>query len=127
MTELAVTPIYAGLIALLFLFLSARVIRYRRVNKLSVGDEGDRMLLKLMRVQANCAEYAPFGLLLLTLAELQSAPSWVLHVLGLMLLAGRLAHAYGMSRFKQDYRFRAFGMIATLSMLFVSALVLIIL
>ena len=126
MPILVATPIYAGALALLFLYLSARVIIYRRTKRLSVGDEGDRMLLKRMRVQANCAEYAPFGILLLALIELQSAPIWALHGLGLMLLVGRIAHAYGMSSHPQDYRFRTIGMVLTLLMLAFSALKLLV-
>jgi len=90
-----VTPIYAALLALLFLGLSARVITYRRSNLLSLGDEGDKGLLKRMRAQANCAEYVPIGILLLLLLELTGAPLWLLHALGLSFTAGRLLHAYG--------------------------------
>lgn len=92
---LIITPIYAGLIALLFIALSARVILYRRANNISLGDQGDKALLKRMRVQANCAEYAPIGLVLLLICEVLGAPRWVVHLLGLMLLSGRLAHAFG--------------------------------
>ena len=42
---LTITPIYAGLIALLFIVLSTRVIFYRRANLISTGDQGDKALL----------------------------------------------------------------------------------
>ena len=86
---ISVTPIYAGLIALLFLVLSFRVVGARRSTKTSVGDGGNEVMLKRMRVQANCAEYAPIGLILLALAELQGMPMVWLHLFGAMLLAGR--------------------------------------
>jgi uncharacterized membrane protein YecN with MAPEG domain len=94
---LEITSLYAGLLALLFLWLSARVIVYRRGNKISMGDHGDNSLLKRMRAQGNCAEYAPFGVLLLALVEMSGAPNVAVHLLGLMLLSGRALHAWGFS------------------------------
>lgn len=119
---ITVTPIYVALLALLLLVLSARVILYRREKKLSLGDEGDRQLLKRMRAQANCAEYAPMGLLLLLVAELQGAPAVALHPLGLTLLAGRVVHGIGLSSNPQNTIFRQVGMVLTLSMIGLTAL-----
>ena len=119
---LSVTPIYAALLALLFLVLSTRVILYRRQHRLSLGDAGDTSLLKRMRAQANCAEYAPFGVLLLLLAELQGAPGVALHGLGAMLLAGRVLHGYGFSARPPVMLLRVLGMLLTLTMLGVAAL-----
>ena len=86
--SLSITPLYGGLIGLLLVSLSVRVILRRRSAHVSLGDGEDKNLLKRMRVQANCAEYAPIGLILLAMAELQGAPGWVVHLLGLMLLGG---------------------------------------
>ena len=119
---LSVTPLYAGLIALIFIILSTRVITYRRKHRLSVGDAGDKKLLKRMRAQANCAEYAPIGLLLLLLAELQGAPHLVLHALGLMLFAGRFMHGYGFSQSPGIMPLRVGGMALTLIMIVLTAL-----
>ncbi len=119
---LPVTALYAALIALLFLGLSARVILYRRSHRLSLGDAGDPALLQRMRVQANCAEYAPFGLLLLALAEAQGGPAVALHLLGLTLLAGRVLHAYGFAQEPQNMGLRVAGMALTLTMIAVTAL-----
>ena len=77
---LTVTPIYAGLLVMLFFILSARVIQRRISARISVGDGDDKDLRKRMRVQANCAEYAPFGILLLLIVELQGTPVWTLHL-----------------------------------------------
>ena len=77
---LTITPIYAALIVLLFLGLSWRVILYRRANRLSLGDTGDKNLLKRMRAQANCAEYAPLALLLMVMSELMGSPAVALHL-----------------------------------------------
>ncbi|MEQ8896333.1 MAG: MAPEG family protein [Roseovarius sp.] len=119
---LTITPIYAGLLALLLVFLSFRVIFYRLSAKISLGDGEDKALRKRIRVQANCVEYAPFGALLLLLAELQGAPLWALHLLGLTLLAGRLLHAYGLGSTPQIPRLRQAGMVLTFTMFTATAL-----
>lgn len=69
-----VTPFYAGFLALLYIALSARVIKHRRSARISLGDGNDVALQQKIRVQSNCAEYAPIGIVLLLLAELQGAP-----------------------------------------------------
>jgi uncharacterized protein len=105
-----ITALYAGLLAPLFIFLSVRVIRARRGAKVGVGDGGDKELLRRMRVQANFAEYAPFTLLLLALAESLDISVWLLHLAGLTLLAGRMSHAYGVSQTPENFKFRVNGM-----------------
>ncbi|WP_137702201.1 MAPEG family protein [Marimonas lutisalis] len=119
---LTVAPIYAGFLALLLVALSFGVIRARLKARVSVGDGGDKGVVKSMRAQANLAEYAPMGLILLAFAELQGAPVWALHVLGATLLAGRAMHAYGFSRSPQIVPMRQFGMVLTFLMLTVAAL-----
>ena len=119
---LAITPLYAALVTLLFLALSARVVRYRRANLISLGDKGDKEMLKRIRAQANCAEYAPIGILLLLLCELQGAPAFALHLLGLALLGGRVLHAVGFSATPQKMPLRFVGMVLTFTMLVLSAL-----
>lgn len=119
---LTITPLYAALVALVFLVLSARVIFYRRANLISLGDKGDNEMLKRMRAQANCAEYAPIGLLLLLLSELAGAPVLALHLLGLALLGGRVLHAVGFSATPQKMRLRVGGMMLTLTMILLSGL-----
>ena len=119
---LAITPIYAALTALIFLALSWRVILYRRANLISLGDTGDKNLLKRMRAQANCAEYAPIALLLMLMTELAGAPAVALHLLGLAIVAGRILHAYGFASTPQKIRLRQIGMLLTLLAIALSAL-----
>lgn len=119
---LTIAPLYAGLIALLYIYLSVRVIGRRRDARISVGDAGDPDMFKRIRVQGNCAEYAPLGLILLGMAELQGAPGWVLHLLGLMLLSGRVLHAWGLGHTPQVVNARIAGMVLTFSMLGLCAL-----
>ena len=79
---LKIIPIYAALLALLFLALSVRTLRLRRSLKISVGHAGNTQMLRAMRAHANFAEYVPLGLLLLTLVELHGdRNAWVLHAI----------------------------------------------
>ncbi|UWR14148.1 MAPEG family protein [Sulfitobacter sp. M368] len=119
---LSITPIYAALIVLLFLVLSWRVILYRRAHRLSLGDTGDKNLLKRMRAQANCAEYAPLALLLMVMSELMGSPAVALHLMGLTLVAGRVLHALGFAATPQKIILRQLGMLLTLLMMAVTAL-----
>ena len=121
--ELTVTPIYSVLIVFLYLGLCARVIAYRRSHLVSLGDNDDAVLRTRIRAQGNCAEYAPLGLVLLLIAELQGSSLLVLNVLGVMLLAGRVLHAMAFGDTRMNLNFRAPGMVLTLSMIGLSALV----
>jgi len=119
---LIITPIYAGLIALLFLAISYRVVLGRRNLRISVGHADDKDMEKRMRVQANCAEYAPIGIILLAMAEMQGMPGWLVHVSGLALLVGRMLHAFGLGSTPQVPFLRVWGMYLTVGMIFVTAI-----
>ena len=108
-----ITPIYAAALALLLITLSARVIAYRRANQLGLGDHGDKGLLKRMRAQANCAEYVPMGVVLIALVELQNGGTFWVHAIGLLLLAGRIAHGVGFSARPPIMQLRITGMMLT--------------
>lgn len=119
---LTITSLYAALTVGIFLVLSFRVILYRRSAHISLGDTGDKNLLKRMRAQANCAEYAPLALILLAVSELNGAPAIALHLMGIALVAGRAIHAIGFASTPQKIILRQIGMLLTLGMLALSAL-----
>jgi len=112
-----ILPLYAALLALLFVVLSVRTLRLRHGLRIAVGDAGDERMLRAMRVHANFAEYVPLCLFLLYLLEAQGAAAWYLHVLGACLLAGRLVHAFGVSHVRENFRYRIVGMTLTLGVL----------
>jgi len=91
-----ITALYAGLFALWFLFLSARVVLYRRHARIGIGSGGDKEMSRRMRVHGNAAEYLPLALLLMLLLELNTALIWPLHVAGVVLIAARALHAWGL-------------------------------
>lgn len=119
---ISITPLYAGLLGLLFIYLSYRVIIVRRGERISLGDGDSPDMAYRIRAQANCAEYAPLGLILLAMAELQGAPIWVVHMFGLMLLTGRLIHGWALSQRPQNLKGRTYGMMLTLMMITISSI-----
>ena len=112
---LVVTPIYAGLLGLLLFALSAMVIKARIRAGVSIGDGSDAELAHAIRAQGNFAEYAPMGVVLLALAELQGAPFVALHALGAVLFLGRALHAFGLTRRNDLHPARKIGMVLTFS------------
>ncbi|MCX8501913.1 MAG: MAPEG family protein [Alphaproteobacteria bacterium] len=117
-----ITPIYAALLGLVYVFLTLRTIRQRRRFKISLGDSGIPQLQRAIRVHANFAEYVPFTLLLIYFAEENAAPKLLILVLGLLLFCGRLIHAWGVSRNPEIFQFRVLGMVATLTTVIIAAL-----
>jgi len=122
--KMNVVPIYAALLALLFVALSMRTLRMRRSLRIAVGDAGNEALLRAMRVHANFAEYVPLALLLAFFAENRGARPLVIHGLCVCLVIGRCIHAYGVSHVKENFRFRVFGMAMTFFSIIAAAITL---
>jgi hypothetical protein len=101
-----VTAFYAGLLALLFLVLSARVIQFRQ-RGISLGDGGDPRMLRLIRGHGNFAEYVPLILVMMVILEAGRTPVWLLHALGITLLLARMLHGFALS-FTDRFRFGRF-------------------
>ncbi|MCC6471289.1 MAG: MAPEG family protein [Alphaproteobacteria bacterium] len=117
-----ITLLYAGLATLLLLVLSIHVIRLRWRYLVGLGDGGQPVLARAIRVHANFVEYTPIGLILLFLIERAGYASWVLHALGAALVVGRLAHAWGLARDDGPSIGRALGFTLTFGMLLAGAL-----
>ena len=109
-----VTPLYAGLLALLLLVLSIRVIRRRGSEKIFIGDGGNTSMSRVIRGHANFTEYVPLALLLMLMLEMSHFSIYVLHGLGIVLLIARLLHGYALS-FTSQFMF---GRVAGASLTF---------
>ncbi len=118
---LSITPLYAMPLVILFIAVSSRVIRYRRANSIPLGDAADRELLSRVRAQANCAEYMPFGLLLVMMAERAGAPVLGLHIVGVTLALGRIIHAAHLSYLRTIYGLRVLAITMTFASYLVAA------
>jgi uncharacterized protein len=117
-----ITTLFAGLLALLFIVLSLRVIGARRGARVAIGDGGDKTLARRARVHANFAEYTPMGLLLMGFAESGGAAKMQIWMAGSLLLIGRVIHACGVSQEKEVLMFRVAGMAMTFAAIGSSAL-----
>ena len=117
-----VITVYVPIFALLYVILSLNVIKTRRREKVGLGSGGNRAVERAMRVHANFAEYVPLTLLLLLVLEQSGANAVLLHGLFLILLAGRMLHAWGVSQQDENFRFRVSGMAMTFTVIIASSL-----
>jgi len=123
MTIMPVTLAAAGILGLMYLYLSARVVMARGSSKITIGDgavgnvtmgnEAEASRLQVAcRVHANFSEYVPVALVLMGGIEMAGASHWFMMLLAIVLIAGRVAHPVGMYR-KVPNPFRAGGAVAT--------------
>jgi uncharacterized membrane protein YecN with MAPEG domain len=122
---MSITSFYAAILGLGFVTLSVLTLRLRRKFKIPLGDGGNKQLLRAIRVHSNFAEYVPFSVMLIFMVESQNAPSFLIHLLGICLLMGRLSHAWGVSQNTENYKFRVFGMAMTFTTFVISSMYLI--
>ena len=116
-----VMPLYAGLLGLLFIVFTMRVGLVRLSSKISLGDGGDKDLLKRIRGQGNFTETVPIALLLLILMEACGATDVWLHSLGTALVLGRLSHYLQITGIIKPLLFRSGGMMATIATVLVAS------
>lgn len=119
-----ITIVYAGVLALVYVFLTARVIHGRYTGRIGMGTGGDEAFARKVRVHGNFAENAPFALLLLFLVDYSQYSPIIIHILGIALVTGRLFHARGLSGSAGASFGRAAGMILTLLVIAVCAVLL---
>jgi uncharacterized membrane protein YecN with MAPEG domain len=70
-------------------------MRVRR--DIAFGDNGDVNIARVVRAQANFAEYVPLALLMMGFLEVTRFSIYLLHALGLTLLVARLIHGAALS------------------------------
>ena len=122
--------IYIALSCLILSKLSINVIKLRRQNKVSFGDDGDRTLMRRIRAQANFIEYTPIFLLSLIGIEwlaFENIPYYFLYIniVGLLFIIGRILHA--LSLYEKKIMHRKTGMIITFVSLQLNGILLLIL
>ncbi len=103
-----VVALYAPLNAVLNIALATYVVRHRT----KPGEDGEKGLQLAIRIHGNNAEFVPFALLMMLIAELCGGSARWLHVAGGVLFVARLAHAFGMPR-KAPNPYRSFGVVGT--------------
>jgi len=118
----SIIAIYTPVFALLFVVLSVNVIRPRRREKVGLGAGGNVAVERAMRVHADFSEYVPITLLLLLILEQSGGNILLLHALFVVLLAGRIIHAWGVSQQKENFTFRVSGMILTFTVIMTASI-----
>ena len=121
--------IYVALSAWILVKLSINVIIKRRKNKVSFGDDGNRVLLRRIRAQGNFIEYTPIFLISLIgiewLGYEKNIPYYLIYVhsLGMIFILGRIFHT--ISLYQKKISFRRIGMRITFYSLRMNSLALI--
>ncbi len=107
-----ISAIYASISAFLICWLSLNVIKKRRKNRISIGDGENEELKTAMAAQSNAIEYIPIALLLLFALEYNEANIWIIHLLGIALITGRVIHAHNL--LSDNLKGRVLGMQITI-------------
>lgn len=104
---------WVGLHLILLLVLSVLVVRQRRKHGVVLGDADIPELARAVRAFGNATEYVPGGLIAIAVLAMAAAPPMVVHLVGLTLFVGRVAHAIGLSRSGGSSILRSAGAIGT--------------
>ena len=121
---LSIVPVYTAILGLIFVYLSIRVVKQRRIAKVSIGDGDDPALRKAIAVHNNFSQYVPFALLLITFVELNHASAIITHGLCACLLVSRVAHAYGLAQPVQIMKLRQTGVLLTFGVIVIATIYL---
>lgn len=97
MTAAQAASLWSGLLVLLLVLLSVRVVMARRSHRVLLGDGGVAQVTLAGRVFGNAAEYIPAGIAALALLALLGMPAMAIHIIGGLLLIGRVVHAVSLS------------------------------
>ena len=93
---LPVTTVYAAIPALILMALAINVTLHRRKLRVGLGDGSNPVMLRMMRIHGNAAEYIPIAVLLMLVYELDGGAHTILHLCGCALILGRVLHAAGL-------------------------------
>ncbi|MBJ6136544.1 MAPEG family protein [Marinobacter litoralis] len=120
-----VTAVFAAVLGILLLVLSAMVVRCRLKHQVGMGVNENRVFQATVRAHANLVEYAPFALIMLAIAELNGVSSTWIYWSGMALVVGRILHAFGMIKGKgKTHMGRLVGTILTWLSILVTAILL---
>lgn len=114
-----ITAVYASLSAFWLTFLVLQVVKQRRANQVKYADGGVHSLQVARSAHANAAETLPMALILLFCLEYQGASTWLVHLLGVALLVGRVMH--GRAILADRLKGRKEGMVITLLVILTTA------
>jgi len=126
LTPLQVASFWSGLLVLLLVALSVRVVLNRRKHRVLLGDGGVAEMTVATRAFGNAAEYTPAGIGALILLALVGAPAWAVHLVGSAMFIGRLIHPMGVKTTGGVTLPRLLGMVFTWLSLIGAGIVLVV-
>ena len=126
MTAVEAAGLWSGLLVLVLITLSIRVVMTRRRQRVILGDGGDEVMIVAARRFGNAAEYTPVAMAALILLALTGCAPWVIHAIGGAFLLGRIIHPSGLAFGKGPRPARVVGMILTWLPLLAAAILLVV-
>lgn len=119
-----ITQLYAGILALILLFISMDTIKARRFHKVSIGLGPNNEIATMASAHSNFISYVPILLLLLFFAESsQLISKYIIHLGGLTISIGRILHYMAFRSPKMNFKWRVIGMKLTLWPLIILGLI----
>jgi uncharacterized membrane protein YecN with MAPEG domain len=110
---LEITAFYAAILAFYYVAFAFHVSFIRAATGVRTGDGGNPTMLTAIRRHGNMAEFMPFALVMMALAEAGGlGPAW-LHASGILLIAGRVIHPFGITNDGGPLAARVVGQIST--------------
>ena len=118
----AIVGLYAGLSALILLWLSTATVQLRAKYKISIGDGDNTHLKRIMRGHVNALENMLIVLILMLAMAGMGAPASVLHGFGVVLVVSRLVHAHHFIQEDAAGGTRRYSMVANYALILIGSL-----
>lgn len=93
---IAITALYAGILTLVMVALAVNVTVHRAKLRVSMGDGGNPIMLRMIRLHGNAVEYLPLALLLMAIYEINGGRHSALHAAGIALVVARILQSWNM-------------------------------
>ncbi len=122
--ETPITLVTAGILGVFFFGLSLLTIYTRAKTNTSLGAGESDLMSRRIRMHGNFSEYVPILLIILFLLESAGVHYWFLVSYSVVIIFGRIMHAYGLSQKNTVNKFRIIGMQGTLWALVLGSLYL---
>lgn len=118
----AIVGLYAGLCALILLWLSYKTIALRGKYKTSIGDGGNDHLYRIMRGHSNAVENMIIVLIMMIIMAALGTPYYILHGFGIALTISRAMHASHFIKEDAPRWTRFYSMVTNLFLILAGAL-----
>ena len=119
-----ITPLYAGILGILFFLISVETIKARKRNQVSLGVGSNNEIENMVGAHSNFSAYTPMFLMLLFFTEgMNTLPVIVTHGLGVLFCTGRLLHFIAFRGRAMNFKLRKVSMHLTLWPLFFVSMV----